>query len=227
MDRSGGSGGTHIPLNLDTGAGADLLNIKDYNRLQRKPKLRESPVNLEDYNDNTIKAVGTCTTMCKVRGREYLVNFIVVEKCQSLLGHKSIDRLKLVKCIHHIEAEIKGKVMVKDVFQCTLPEGEELSSLPYKHIIHLKDNAVPITHTARRVPLAIGKALRKVLGRMEDLKVLQEVNELTEWDNEMVIVLKSNGFLRILADMPMIDYRVDCAQCLRCSTRRRSKCLKE
>ena len=57
-----------IPVKLDTGAGADLLNLHDYNALRHKPQLRVAKVRLTDYNNRIIEVHGECVTQVSVKG---------------------------------------------------------------------------------------------------------------------------------------------------------------
>ena len=47
--------GSILPVKIDTGAGADLMNYNDFLSLKNRPRLKHSNVLLSDYNGNTIK----------------------------------------------------------------------------------------------------------------------------------------------------------------------------
>jgi len=72
--------------------------------------------------------------------------------------------------------------------------------LPFTYSIKLKDNARPVVHAPRRIPVPLRQDLRKELDRMVALNVIQPTKGATEWVNSMVCVRKPNGALRICMD---------------------------
>ncbi|KAL7883911.1 hypothetical protein SRHO_G00015690 [Serrasalmus rhombeus] len=81
----------------------------------------------------------------------------------------------------------------KDVF-------EGLGCLPGEHKIHVDETVAPVVHACRKVPFALREKLKEELGRMEKLKVIQKINEPTDWVSSLVIVQKKNGALRRCLD---------------------------
>ena len=57
-----------LPVKIDTGAGADLMNYNDFLSLKNRPRLKHCNVLLSDYNDNSIKVKGCCVLYPSVRG---------------------------------------------------------------------------------------------------------------------------------------------------------------
>lgn len=75
-----------------------------------------------------------------------------------------------------------------------------LGSLGGETTIHLKEDATPVVHTARRIPHAIKDRLKEELDKMEESKVIVRVTKPTDWVNSLVVVEKPNGKLRICLD---------------------------
>lgn len=71
----------------------------------------------------------------------------------------------------------------KDVFQ-------GIGCLPNQYKIQLKENAEPVIHAARKVPLALKERLRKELKSLIDKGIVRKVEEPTDWVNSLVIVGK-------------------------------------
>ena len=72
-------GGIVVPMKLDTGAGANLINISDYYSLKQRPAIRRSKMRLSDYNNKPIDVHGECIISCKFNGVKQKVLFIVVK----------------------------------------------------------------------------------------------------------------------------------------------------
>lgn len=77
---------------------------------------------------------------------------------------------------------------------------EGFGVLPYVYKIQLRENAQPVVHPARQVPVPLKDRLKKVLDRMTTLGVIKRIEEPTDWVNSMVCVKKRNGDLRVCMD---------------------------
>ena len=64
----------------------------------------------------------------------------------------------------------------------------------------LKEDAVPIVHAPRRVPLAIQSKLKQTLDDLVNQNVIAEVKTPTDWVSSLVIVEKKNKDLRLCID---------------------------
>ena len=72
-----------------------------------------------------------------------------------------------------------------------------------KGVVHhiATDPAVkPVVHPPRRVSALLRQKVKDELDRMERLGVVERVQELTEWVNSLVTVLKPNGKIRLCID---------------------------
>ena len=74
----------------------------------------------------------------------------------------------------------------------TLPGG------PYH--IRLKEQYKLVQHPPRSVPVAVQSAYKAELNRLVKEDIITEVKEHTEWINSIVLVMKSNGSLRLCLD---------------------------
>lgn len=81
----------------------------------------------------------------------------------------------------------------KDVF-------EGLGCLPGEHKIHVDETVAPVVHACRKVPFARREKLKEELARVEKLKVIQKVDEWTDWVTSLVVMQKKNGTLRKCLD---------------------------
>ena len=59
---------------------------------------------------------------------------------------------------------------------------------PYK--FQLKPNAKPVRHAPRKVPIHLQDAFHKEIRNLEQLGILEETKDITEWENSFVIVEK-------------------------------------
>ena len=75
--------------------------------------------------------------------------------------------------------------------------------------IKIKEDTVPYSVVnARRVPIPLYGQVKKELQRMEDLDIIEEITEPTDWVAPMVPVRKANGDVRICVDLKRLNQAV-------------------
>ena len=75
-----------------------------------------------------------------------------------------------------------------------------IGCLQVKHHIELKEEASPVVHAPRKVPISLRNRLHKELNKLEKLNIVSKVDEPTDWVNSLVIVEKKTGQLRLCID---------------------------
>ena len=64
----------------------------------------------------------------------------------------------------------------------------------------MEENAEPVVHPPRKVPIALKEKLKQELQRLQDLGIIKKVTEPTPWVSSLVTVHKPNGQLRVCID---------------------------
>ena len=62
------------------------------------------------------------------------------------------------------------------------------------------EDAEPVVHAPRRVPLTIKDKLKETLDQLEKETIIAKVNEPTDWVSSLVIVEKKDKSLRLCID---------------------------
>ena len=70
--------------------------------------------------------------------------------------------------------------------------------------IQLQDDAVPVIHPPRRIPISVRKKLEDTLTELCKKGIIERVNEPTDWVNSIVVVEKPNK-LRICLDPKQLN----------------------
>ena len=190
--------GTTIAMKLDTGAQANILSDKDFDKLQDKPKLEKTSVKLKGVGGHHVRVKGKCSINAQFRNMSAKETFYVVPnvKC-SLLGKSLCEKLQLVKLVCAVDESDTGYSTVlskyKDVF-------DGLGCIPGEHSIVTDETVSPVVHPCRKVPFALQQDLKEELERMESAQVIQKISEPTNWVNSLVVVKKKTGKLRVCLD---------------------------
>ena len=199
--------GIPVLCQLDTGTTVNVISDKQYFDLVGSDrKLAESKSRLHLYDGSWMKPLGIGTVYAKYQDSVYKLGFQVVptsvtrkpllsaNTCEKL-GLLSINVPELINNANISTGELTEELVLKeyaDVFTGTgLFRGE-------CHI-EIEENARPVQHVPRRVPVALREAVRNKLDDMEKRKVITKVTEPTNWISSMVLVKKPNK-LRICID---------------------------
>ena len=80
------------------------------------------------------------------------------------------------------------KQAILDVYSCVSTGIGKFPEMPYK--FQLKENAKPMIHAPRKVPIHLQDAFHKEIRNLEQLGILEETKDVTEWVNSFVIMEK-------------------------------------
>ena len=80
------------------------------------------------------------------------------------------------------------KQVILDVYSDVFTRIGKFPGMPYK--FQLKQNAKPTRHAPRKVPIHLQDAFHKEIRNLEQLGILEETKDVTEWVNSFVIVEK-------------------------------------
>ena len=191
--------GSSVSFKLDTGAQVNVLPKSQYDRLLRKPKLKNTKVKLTAYNGTSIPVVGRCIVrISHKKNRDIPVMFIVADTSSPpILGLSTCENLNLIKRVMTVKSkEEQLPDFISDFDSCF----GELGTLPKVHKIVIDPSVPPVVHPPRRVPIALQPKLKEELDRMEKLGVISKVTEPTDWVSNLVVVEKENGKLRVCLD---------------------------
>ena len=75
-----------------------------------------------------------------------------------------------------------------------------MGKLRGQYKLEVEENAEPVVHPPRRVPIALKDKLKQELERLQDLGIITGVTESTSWVSSLVIVHKPNGQIRVCID---------------------------
>jgi hypothetical protein len=171
---------------------------------------------LNMYNNTTIKPIGKCKLKLvnPKNNEKFIAEFVVIKDgtLTSLLGNKAVQAMSLLTINYEnikvarqgasSEPLSKEKVLkeVADVFEST-------GKLQGKYHLELDENATPIVHPPRKVPVGIKERLRNELERLTKMDIIKPVSTPTPWVSSLVIVVKP-GKLRICIDQKHLNQNI-------------------
>ncbi len=184
--------GKRIKLKIDSGAKANIISRKTYLRIAGKVKLYKTKTKLMTYNKKEITVVGTWTIKTGYKQKYNRLQFYVVPDSENIIGLRAAVALNLIQRVYEVrDSSILDEYA--DVFN-------GIGCFEKKHHVELKEDAKPVIHPPRKVPIALKGKLKNELDRLDKLGIIKKVDKPTDWVNSLVIVEKPKGDLRLCLD---------------------------
>ncbi|XP_071629550.1 LOW QUALITY PROTEIN: uncharacterized protein [Temnothorax longispinosus] len=201
-----------MKFKVDTGAMCNVMSVEHLKSL-RLGNIRVKPTDtmLKSYTGDKLQVRGVCTISAKKNNRVFKIDFYIVKtNTPAILGLSSCLELNIIKKLESINDSNTYEDLVKEYKK--IFSGIGCFSKPYH--IKLKENAQPVIHPTRRVALSLLPKLKECLDELVKLKIIEKVEEATDWVNPLVITRKPNGSLRICLDPKDLNNNIKRKQCL-------------
>ena len=186
-----------VVFQVDTGASVNILPEKYATNIIPTEK------KLQMWNSSTTTPLGICKTDVTnpKNGKTHNVKFTVVtEQFTPLIGLKTATQMGLIKVLsENVDrvANVKSQ-SVTDGYSSVFDKG--LGCLPGVVKLKVKENTVPVVMPDRRIAISLRSKLKSELDKLESEGVIVKTTEPTPWVNQIVIVPKKNGEIRICID---------------------------
>ena len=186
--------GLHFSAKADTGADVNVMDLETWRNIQnhdRNVKLNSSTrfrLTGFDGSERVTKGVANLKISFK-NGVTHQVQFQVAEARACLLGRTTLRELRIVQYDESFVDETISETThlineYKDVFQ-----GLGRFPGPAYHI-QLKEDAIPVVHAPRSVPIHLLKPYKAELDNMLQMDVIRRVEGPTDWVNSIVLNVK-------------------------------------
>ena len=118
------------------------------------------------------------------------------DQFHSKLGRSASVELGCIKILDNDEKyeqvnQIQNTLDLK-ILMTKYPEvfDGQVGKLEGKYTININDKAVPVKHAQRTVSVPLRERVRQKLKELEKNKIIQKVNEPSEWISSMVVKIK-------------------------------------
>ena len=138
---------------------------------------------------------GFCIVRIKHNQSTIRVSFLVADtNVTPIIGLNTSTKLNLIKRVMQINSSLPN--YLKEFRDCF----GDIECLPEKHHIVIDRNHPPDVNPSSRIPYALLKKLKAELDKTVEMKIIQVVNEKTDWVNYLVLEEKPNVSPRICID---------------------------
>ena len=184
----------NVKFQIDTGASVNILPIK-YAKYYEKTN-----ITLNTWTEEKHKPIGECREIVTnpKNMKKYNVRFIVCNHdMRPILGLQTCEKMNIIKIQEENFENIKSLMQNNQnsrMFTNGLGKFQGIQQL------QVKENTIPVITAPRNVPIAVRSKLKEELERLEKMEVITKVEEPTDWVNQIVIVNKNNGKIRLCID---------------------------
>jgi transposase InsO family protein len=183
-----------INFELDTGAKCNIMNLETLKSLRIAYKLQPSSAKIRGVHGKVQRAIGSVVLPCRYKDDTRMVKFQVLNTNNhniNLLGSADCVKFGMVARVYSAETDTHSEIakiinMYKNVFD------DVIGCLPGEYDIKIDENAHPVVHPPRSVPVALREKVRAELNRLEAAGIVAKVVEPTPWVNSMVVVSKKD-----------------------------------
>ena len=191
-----------VRFQIDSGSTVNLLPKKF---LTSQDEIREEVVKLEMWNKSTLQAVGRCKVKTRnpATGKKYNVDYVIVEgDFLPLISKKAAEKMDLIK-VNYDSLELVNNISLThipddypDAFSST-----RVGTLPGSDVrLTLMDDAKPSIKPARTIPESLKAKVKEQLDTLESRGIIEKVTLPTDWVNQMAVVQKKSGKVRLCLD---------------------------
>lgn len=178
-------GTRNLKVKLDTGAGCNVMSLKDACRLNLEIQ-KSKTKRIIAYNDESISVVGEAKALCKSALKEESVIFkIVTENLSAILGRKMCVKIGFIIRVHQAETNENSE------------QSKELGR--YKNFVYdidLVENPKLKIMPPRRIAHALKEIVKKEIDKMEEMEIIRKVSKPTPVVSPLVIK-QENDKIRI------------------------------
>ena len=183
-----------LRLKVDSGSNACTLTTADLEKFKITEKIRPSGEVLNIYGGGTLENRGCIPMKISFRGKSVHANFKVVKSPgnPSLLGCSQAIALEIITLnIHAVASSIPRPLTREQVLRDYSDCFDKIGKFPgEKYTIKLRDDAKPVIHAPRTVPVHIMPYYEAELKKMLKEDIISPVTEPTEWVNSIVVNVK-------------------------------------
>ncbi|KAK2711164.1 hypothetical protein QYM36_012369 [Artemia franciscana] len=167
---------SELAFKIDTDAKANILPLKDFNKLARKPALLPTADMLTSYTGEQLKVLGTANLKVQYKNQTPQIHtfHVVCTDRAPILSRQSSERLQLIKFVLSVSKPAPIRPVIQKLLNEFSVVFEGIGTLPGTCKIYLKEGAIPTMQPPKRVPFALQAKFKEELDRLGSLGVIEK-----------------------------------------------------
>ena len=184
--------GKCLPLEIDTGAGCNILSKTTLNKLNVPHVVEQSSTVVKGVHGESRKAESVVTLPCAYKRVKKDVVFQVFNgpKKLDLLGRDDSVYFGLITRVNNVTPVKTCKQIVSDFSDVVC---DSVGCMPGMYKIKIDESVQPVVHASRPVPAPLRGKVKRELEHLEGNNIITRVTEPTSWVSSMVVARKKNS----------------------------------
>ena len=194
--------GRSVHFKLDTGSEANVLPVTVY-RQMKSVKLEKTKTLLYAFGEHQVVLLGTVKLDCTTEKghKENLLFYVTSSTDVPILGSKACNDLNLVKRVYACQPRQCSSMTKKEMKHNYRDVFTGVGLYDKRYHMQLNPDVKGVIQPPRKIPYQAQPKLKVVLDKLKGQNIITDVDKSTEWVNNLVIVEKKFGALRLCLDL--------------------------
>ena len=129
----------------------------------------------------------------------------------TILGWPTQAKLKIILDPAQIQPVLQTTPSMVDRFEDVFDQSNNAPAKHFKHKIQWREEATPVQHKVRNIPLSVQPALSEEIQRLQNGGIIEPI-EASKWVSPIVVARKPNGKIRMCVDLRDVNSKIDDAR---------------
>ena len=123
------------------------------------------------------------------------------------MGWATQAKLNIILDPAQIHLVLQTTPSVGDEFEDVFDQSNNAPAKHFKHRIQWREEATPVQHKVRNIPLTVQPALSEEIQRLQNGGIVEPI-EVSKWDSPIVVARKPNGKIRMCVDLRDVNSKI-------------------
>ena len=199
--------GTAVNILVDSGSPYTIIPNELYENLFADIQLCDSDIAPGGYGGTPIEMRGFFQATIQYKARKTEERVYVSMHGATILGWPTQAKLKIILDPAQIQPVLQTTPSVVDRFEDVFDQSNNAPAKHFKHKIQWREEATPVQHKVRNIPLSVQPALSEEIQRLQNGGIIEPI-EASKWVSPIVVARKPNGKIRMCVDLRDVNSKI-------------------
>ena len=199
--------GTAVNILVDSGSPYTIIPNELYENLFADIELCDSDITPGGYGGTPIQMRGYFQATVQYKARKTEERVYVSMHGATILGWPTQAKLKIILDPAQIQPVLQTTPSVVDEFEDVFDQSNNVPAKHFTHRIQWREDATPVQHKVRNIPLSVQPALSEEIQRLQNGGIIEPI-EASKWVSPIVVARKPNGKIRMCVDLRDVNSKI-------------------
>ena len=193
--------GSAVNILVDSGSPYTIIPNELYEHLFADIKLCDSDITPGSYAGTPIEMRGYYQATEQYKARKPKKERVYVSMHgATIMGWATQTKLTIILDPAQIQLVLQTTLPMVDEFEDVFDQSNNAPAKHFKHRIQWREEATPVQHKVRNIPLSVQPALSEEIQRLQNGGILEPI-EASKWVSPIVVARKPNSNIRMCVDL--------------------------